>query len=155
MLCLTSGTVLERRLGTPDDLLETVMMQSVVTAVVLWVLAAVTGRVAAPTDLDFWAAVAWLIVLASLGGYGIYVHVARTQGATVVSTLLYLTPPTTMVWAYLMFGTPLTLVAAAGLAVSARRRGAGAPRTTCPGACAEVALRRDRRSAAQRLLRSG
>ena len=46
-------------------------------------------------------------------------HVARTQGATVVSTLLYLTPPTTMVWVYLMFGTPLTLVAVAGLAVSA------------------------------------
>jgi drug/metabolite transporter (DMT)-like permease len=118
MLCLSSGTVLERRLGTTDHLLDTVMMQSVVTAVVLWSLAAVTGRVSVPTALDFWAAVAWLIVLASLGGYGIYVHVARTQGATVVSTLLYLTPPTTMVWAYLMFGTPLTLVAAAGLAIS-------------------------------------
>jgi drug/metabolite transporter (DMT)-like permease len=118
MLCLSSGTVLERRLRTTDNLLDTVMMQSVVTAVALWALAILTGRVAVPTALDFWAAVAWLIVLASLCGYAIYVHVARTQGATVVSTLLYLTPPTTMVWAYLMFGTPLTLVAAAGLAIS-------------------------------------
>jgi len=118
MLCLASGTVLERRLRPSQDVLETVMMQAVVTAVVLWGLAIVLGRESVPTALDFWAAVLWLIVLASLCGYGIYVHVARTQGATVVSTLLYLTPPTTMVWAYLMFGTPLTLVAAAGLAVS-------------------------------------
>jgi drug/metabolite transporter (DMT)-like permease len=72
-----------------------------------------------PTSADFWWAVLWLIVLASLGGYVMYVHVARTQGATIVSTMLYLTPPTTMVWAFLMFGVPLTLVAVAGLAVSA------------------------------------
>ena len=53
---------------------------------------------------SFWRAVVWLIVLASLGGYVCYVHVTRTQGATVVSTLLYLTPPTTMLWVFLMFG---------------------------------------------------
>lgn len=119
MLCLTTGTVLERRLRPSESVTETVMMQAVVTAVVLCGLAVATGRATVPTDGNFWAAVVWLIVLASLCGYGIYVHVARTQGATVVSTLLYLTPPTTMVWAYLMFGTPLTLVAVAGLAVSA------------------------------------
>ena len=96
----------------------------------------------------------WLIVLASLGGYVMYVHVARTQGATVVSTLLYLTPPTTMLWAYLMFGTPLTLVAVAGLAVSAV--GVSLVLTADGSANAsEPALRRDRRSAAQRLPRSG
>jgi drug/metabolite transporter (DMT)-like permease len=119
MLCLTTGTVLERRLRPSEGLLDTVMMQAVVTAAVLWALAIPFGRATLPTDRDFWAAVLWLVVLASLAGYGIYVHVARTQGATVVSTLLYLTPPTTMVWAFLMFGTPLTLVAVAGLAVSA------------------------------------
>jgi drug/metabolite transporter (DMT)-like permease len=119
MLCLTTGTVLARRLPTPEGVLETVMMQAVVTALVLCVLAVVSGRATVPTAWDFWAAVLWLIVLASLAGYGIYVHVARTQGATVVSTLLYLTPPTTMVWSWLMFGTPLTLVGGAGLAVSA------------------------------------
>ena len=97
----------------------------------------------------------WLIVLASLCGYGIYVHVARTQGATVVSTLLYLTPPTTMVWAYLMFGTPLTLVAVAGLAVSAVGVGLVLHGRRVRERVREVALRRDRRFAAQRLPRSG
>ena len=47
-----------------------------------------------------------------------YVFVARTRGATVVSTLLFLTPPTTMLWVYLMFGEAVTLVALVGLAIS-------------------------------------
>jgi drug/metabolite transporter (DMT)-like permease len=131
------------------------MIQSVITAVLLVGLAVAFGRATVPTSANFWWAVLWLIVLASLGGYVMYVHVARTQGATIVSTLLYLTPPTTMVWAFLMFGVPLTLVAAAGLAVSAvgvvlvlRERRV---RERVPVA----SLRRDRRSAAQRLPRSG
>ncbi len=102
---------------------------------------------------DFWWAVLWLIVLASLGGYVMYVHVARTQGATVVSTLLYLTPPTTMLWAYLMFGMPLTLVAVAGLAVSAV--GVALVLRVDGARTRSDRRRRDRRSAAQRLPRSG
>jgi drug/metabolite transporter (DMT)-like permease len=34
-----------------------------------------------------------------------------------VSSLLYLTPPTTMIWAYLMFGESISLLALSGLAV--------------------------------------
>jgi drug/metabolite transporter (DMT)-like permease len=119
MLCLASGTVLARRLRPPEDLFETILMQSVVTVVLLMGAALVTGQAAPPADRDFWAAVVWLIVLASLGGYVMYVFVNRAQGATVVSTLLYLTPPTTMLWAWLMFGDPITVVGVVGLLVSA------------------------------------
>jgi len=119
MLCLASGTVLERRLRPPESILETIMMQAVVSAVVLSTLAIVFGRATAPASWDFWGAVLWLLVLASLGGYVMYVHVSRTQGATVVSTLLYLTPPTTMLWVYVIFGVPVTLIGVAGLAISA------------------------------------
>lgn len=119
MLCLTVGTVLARRLQPPEDLFETILMQSVVTAVLTMGPALLTGQGTPPADQDFWAAVAWLIILASLGGYVMYVFVNRSAGATVVSTLLYLTPPTTMLWVWLMFGEPITLVAVVGLLVSA------------------------------------
>lgn len=119
MLGLTSGTVLTRRLAPPETVLETITMQSVVTAVVLDVIALVTGQADVPLTWGFWRAVLWLVVLASLGGYVCYVHVTRTQGATVVSTLLYLTPPTTMLWVFLMFGVPVPLVGFVGLAVCA------------------------------------
>ena len=119
MLCLASGTVLARRLRPPENLFETIMMQSLVTAVLMMVPALVSGQAAPPVDGEFWAAVAWLIVLASLGGYVLYVFVNETEGATVVSTLLYLTPPTTMLWVFLMFGEPVSLMGLLGLAVSA------------------------------------
>lgn len=118
MLCLASGTVLGRRMQPPESLLETIMMQSVVTAVLLMAAAVVFGQARPPASMEFWGAVAWLIVLASLGGYVMYVLVAQSRGATVVSTLLFLTPPTTMFWVYLMFGEQVTLTGLAGLAVS-------------------------------------
>jgi drug/metabolite transporter (DMT)-like permease len=118
MLCLASGTVLERRLQPAETLFETITMQSVVTAVVLMALAIGVGRATPPASADFWRAVVWLIVLASLGGYVMYVYVARAEGATVVSTLLFLTPPTTMFWVYLMFGERVTLAGLIGLAIS-------------------------------------
>lgn len=118
MLCLAGGTVLGRRIRPPESLLDTLMMQSVVTAVVLMGLALGFGQATPPADPDFWRAVAWLIVLASFGGYVMYIFVAERQGATVVSTLLFLTPPTTMFWVYLMFGDQITLAGLAGLAIS-------------------------------------
>ncbi len=119
MLCLASGTVLERRIRPPESVLETITMQMVVAAVVLDVIAVTTGQATLPTTWEYWRAVLWLIVLASLGGYVMYVFVMRTQGATVVSTLLYLTPPTAMLWVYLMFGVPVHLAGFIGLAISA------------------------------------
>jgi drug/metabolite transporter (DMT)-like permease len=119
MLCLAAGTVLARQLRPPEGLLQTVMMQSVVTAVVMMAAALASGRAAPPAAADFWVAVAWLVVLPSLGGYGMYVFVNATQGATVVSTLLFLTPPTAMLWIFLMFREPVTVVGLLGLVVSA------------------------------------
>ena len=121
-------------------------------------LAVAFGQATPPASVEFWQAVLWLIVLASLGGYVMYVFVARTRGATVVSTLLFLTPPTTMLWVYLMFGEAVTLVALVGLAISGVGVWLvlGGRRTEVnPPPVREPALRRDRRSAAQRLLRSG
>ncbi len=119
MVSLTSGTVATRRLRPPETLLQSVVMQAVVSAVAIMGLALVTDRAAPPTDRGFWFAVFWLIAFASLGGYVMYVHITTTRGATVASTLLYLTPPTTMVWVLVMFGEPLTVAGVIGLLVSA------------------------------------
>lgn len=57
MLCLASGTVLARRLRPPEDLFQTIMMQSVVTAVLMMTAALLSGRAAPPADPDFWVAI--------------------------------------------------------------------------------------------------
>lgn len=141
MLSLAAGTVLTRRLRPTETLPQSITMQAVVTAVVLMGAAALTGQAAPPRDGGFWFAVEWLIVLTSLGGYVIYVFMTRARGATVVSTLLYFTPPTTMLWVFLMFGEPVSVVGLLGLAVSAAgvllvlREGRGRPQGS---GCAEA-----------------
>jgi drug/metabolite transporter (DMT)-like permease len=119
MLSLASGTVLERRWKPTESVVQAIAIQASVSAVAFFAIAALTGTARPPADPQFWFAVTWLIVLSSLGGYGLYVLVSRRQGATRVSTLLYLTPPTTMLWAFLMFGDEVRLLSVIGLVVSA------------------------------------
>ena len=118
MLSLAAGTVLTRRLRPPETVLQSLTMQAVVTAVLIMAAAILAGQAAPPVHADAWLAILWLLFFASLGAYSLYVYVTRTRGATVVSTLLYLTPPTTMLWAFLMFGEPVHGSGFLGLAIS-------------------------------------
>lgn len=119
MVCLAAGTVLARRLEPPETLLQTITMQSAVTAVAVTAVAALSGHLAMDVTRGTVVAVGWLILVPSIAGYGLYVFVTQTAGATVVSTLLYLTPPTTMLWAFVMFGDAVTIAGFVGLAISA------------------------------------
>ena len=49
-------------------------------------------------DLRFIAAVAWFILFSTIGGYGLYWLCLRRSSATRVGSLIYLTPPVTMIW---------------------------------------------------------
>lgn len=76
----------------------------------------------------FWTAIIWLVLLSTIGGYGSFLFVVRRAGATRASTLLYLTPPTTAVWAWLLLdqtpgplAVPGVLVCAAGVALAIGR----------------------------------
>ncbi|MEU3016934.1 DMT family transporter [Nocardiopsis sp. NPDC007018] len=117
MLSLVAATLVERRSRPGGSLVEALAVQCAVSAVLFTGLAASTGTLAPPATPGFWAAVAWVVVLSTLGGYGLYwVNLARTSVAR-VSALLYLTPPTTLVWTWLMFGDPVGPGALAGMAV--------------------------------------
>ena len=147
-LCLTAATLVASRWPQPEGhgVADSLAVQAVVALGFFAGVALATGRAAPPRDADFWVAVAWLVVLAFVGGYGSYLYVLRTSGPVVVSAWLYLTPATAAVWAWSMFGEPLTgraavgfLVAAAGVAAVVRPQ-RPAPRDPCTpipaGACA-------------------
>jgi drug/metabolite transporter (DMT)-like permease len=119
MVALSAGTLWQRRLRAADPLPEALALQSATAALVFTVEAALAGRLAPPADAGFWTAVAWTVVLSSFGGYGSYLLVLRQGGATRVSTLLYLTPPTTTLWAFWMFGESPGALAVVGMAVCA------------------------------------
>jgi drug/metabolite transporter (DMT)-like permease len=119
MLALSVGTVLQQHWQAEGSLVMSLTVQTVTAAVVFWAVAGLRGTAAAPAEPAFWWAIAWVVVLSSFGGYGVYLSVARRDGATRASTWLYLTPPTTMLWAGLMFGDPVGALGLAGLAVCA------------------------------------
>lgn len=132
LLGLSAGTVLERRWAPSESLVVSLALQSGVAALVFGAVAGTRGELAPPPDTTFWTAMVWLVLLSTVGGYGSYLVVVRRSGATTASTLLYLTPPATALWAWAMFGQlpgptalPGVLVCAVGMAL-ALRRGAGA-----------------------------
>ena len=138
MLALSGGTLLERRLSLPVSLQESFTVQTLTAAVFFVTVATVNGHARPPADPHFWLAVLWVVALSSFGGYGSYLLVLRRSGATRVSTLLFLTPPTTALWAFLMFGTRPALLALPGAIVCALavwmviRRPAGSRRAAPP-----------------------
>ncbi|MFC5752510.1 DMT family transporter [Actinomadura rugatobispora] len=119
MFSLVGATLLERRTRPSIGVIDALAVQAAVSAAAFAALAALTGDLAPPPDPAFWTAVVILIVLAMLGGYGLYWVNLDRGGVARVSALLYLTPPATMVWAWLMFGGVLAPLSIAGVAVCA------------------------------------
>lgn len=54
----------------------------------------------------FWVVIAWLVVLSTFGGYGLYWLILRRYGVTRVNTLMFLMAPVTAIWGALMFDEP-------------------------------------------------
>lgn len=117
MAGLVAATLLERRTAPRGTVAQGLAVQCGVSAVLFTAVAAMAGDVAPPADPAFWAAIAWVILLSTVGGYGLYWLNLRRSSVTTVSSLLYLTPPTTLVWGLLMFGEPIGVTSLAGLAI--------------------------------------
>lgn len=117
LVALSAGTLLERRWSPAQSLVASLALQSSVAAVAFCAVAALQGHLAPPRAGGFWLSIAWLVGLSAVGGYGAYLFVVRRSGPTRASTLLYLTPPTTAVWAWLLFGQAPHLAAAPGIVI--------------------------------------
>ena len=66
----------------------------------------------------FMGGILWLVFVAPFGAWGLYYLALRHTSAARVTTILYLSPPVTMVWAWLMFNEPLSWAMAVGLVIS-------------------------------------
>jgi len=117
MLALTGATVLESKAGLTTPLGDAFAIQCGASAGLFTILALATGQMTIPVHPAFWLAMAWFIALSTIGAYGCYWLALRRTSATRVSSLIYLTPPTTMVWAFLMFDETVTPVGVLGIAV--------------------------------------
>jgi drug/metabolite transporter (DMT)-like permease len=63
-------------------------------------------------------ALLWSILALSIGAIFLLFNLIRRNDATRVTSLLYLTPPTTALMAWLLFGEQLSALGLAGMAVA-------------------------------------
>lgn len=118
MAGLLAASFVERRARHRVPLTDALPLHCLVSTLAFSAVAVSAGHAAPPADAGFWSAVVWVVVLSTAGGYGLYWLSLRRNGVTRTSALMYLTPPTTMAWAYVMFGEAPGGVALAGTAVS-------------------------------------
>lgn len=117
MLSLVAATFVERRAPAPLPPLDGLALHCAVSAVVFTLLGLATGTVVPPATVSFWVAMAWLVVLSTFGGYGLYWLLLGRLGVTRVNTLMFLMAPVTAVWGAAMFGESFTAGTALGLAL--------------------------------------
>ncbi len=76
------------------------------------------GGLKPPLTADFAFGMAWLVLIATFAAYSVYYTSLRLFPVAQVSAAIYLSPPVTMLWAWALFGEPLTPAMFAGLAVT-------------------------------------
>jgi len=122
MLSLAVATVWQQRTTTHNDGLSPLGMlwlQSLVSAPIFLGLQALQGQVMPLMSFGFAASVAWTAIFATVGGCGLYWLCLRRSSPARVMSVLFLSPPVTMIWAWAMFGEPLSGSMAIGTAISA------------------------------------
>ena len=154
MLALVAATFAEQRSPGPVAPLPALTIHCTASALAFAAIAVAAGAAVPPAEPSFWLAVGWLIVFATLGGYGLYWVALRRGGVTDVNALMFLMAPVTAVWGAAMFGEPLGPRTIAGLLIclaavrivrggrEVRERRPRAPSTPAPATAAPAAPRR-------------
>lgn len=118
LLGITAGTLYQKRFCARFDLRSGSVIQFVPTAL------ATALAVAAFEDFDiawngnFVFALGWLVLVLSIGAISLLNLLIRHGSAVNVASLFYLTPPTTALIAFVVFGEKLTLTAGLGMALA-------------------------------------
>ena len=117
LLSITLGTIWQKRHGGTVDLRTGAALQFIAAAIALLPFALLFETREVHWSGEFAFALAWLVLVLSLGAIFLLLHLIRQGAATRVASLFYLVPPTTALFAWLLFGETYTWLAAAGMAL--------------------------------------
>jgi drug/metabolite transporter (DMT)-like permease len=123
LLSITAGTLYQKRFCPQFDLRTGTVIQFSASALALLPLAVLfegfgPGLENIHWDVHFLGALLWSILALSIGAIFLLFRLISRNDATRVTSLLYLTPPTTAVMAWLMFGESLSGAGLLGMAVA-------------------------------------
>lgn len=119
LLALVLATLLQKRWDDAPGSLAVVLFVQIGAALPAFAgLALAEGSLRPPLSGGFLFGLAWLVLLPTFGGYGLYWLGLRHLSAQGGSAALYLSPALTLLWAHWMFAEPLTPMLLGGLLLS-------------------------------------
>jgi drug/metabolite transporter (DMT)-like permease len=117
LLSITVGTLYQKRYVQPCDVRSANAVQLLAALLVSlpWALME-TGSV--NFHVEFFGAMAWSVLVLTMGGSSLLYLLIQQGAATRVTSLLYLVPPTTALMAWLIFGESFTLLMGLGMGLT-------------------------------------
>jgi drug/metabolite transporter (DMT)-like permease len=114
----TLGTIYQKRHGEQMPLLSGTALQYVAAALIMAPLSLLTESRQITWTPQLIFAMAWLVLVLSLGAILLLLLLLRFNSTARVASLFYLVPPSTAIQAYLIFGEALGPLALLGLIVA-------------------------------------
>ncbi len=118
LLAITVGTLYQKRFCPRFDLRTGSVVQFLPTLALTALVASQTETLHIAWHGEFVFALLWLVLVLSLGAISLLNLLIRNGSAVNVASLFYLTPPTTALIAWLMFGETLSAAAVAGMLIA-------------------------------------
>ncbi|THF65063.1 DMT family transporter [Pseudothauera rhizosphaerae] len=115
---ITAGTLYQKRFCPRFDLRTGSVIQFLPVLALTAVAAAGTETMHIAWQGEFVFALLWLVLVLSIGAISLLNLLIRSGSAVNVASLFYLTPPTTALIAWAMFGETLALPALAGMGIA-------------------------------------
>lgn len=115
---ITAGTLYQKRFAGRIDLVAGAVWQYIGALVVTGAAALATETRQVTWTLDFVLAMAWLVIVISIGAIFLLMRLIERDTAARVSGLFYMVPAVTAVIAYVVFGETLGPTQIAGLALA-------------------------------------
>lgn len=118
LLCVTAGTLYQRQFCAGSDLRAAVCIHFAATALLMLPLGVAVEGFAIAWSEPIVLALAYHVVLGSIGAFSILHLLMRHGQATGVTSLLYLTPPVAALVEWAVYGVAPTLAMWAGMAIA-------------------------------------
>ncbi len=118
-LGITAGTLYQKRFCPSFDLRTGSVVQFLPCLVATALVASLTETMQVRWTGSFVFALGWLVLVLSLGAVSLLNVLIRQGSAVNVASLFYLTPPTTALVAWALFGETLTGLSLVGMVLAA------------------------------------
>lgn len=117
LIGITIGTLYQKRFGGGIDWRAALIIQYAAAGVLFALGSLLFESQKVEWTIELIAALAWLVLVLSLGAVWLLYFLIRRSAATRVTSLFYLTPAVTALLAWLMFGEHLGVLALVGMGV--------------------------------------